>query len=88
MFKETPEGVSVAIENDLRNPLVESGIPEHGVEFFLRDHTVLAHYVVHVDEQVEGLRPASEWLPKVNVAPEATPQDRCGRAGANRLIGY
>lgn len=54
------EGANVAVEGDLTDPLVEGGILEHGVEFLLRDHTILARYVVHVDEQMVFLRPASE----------------------------
>jgi len=42
----------------------------------LRDNTILTRYVVHVDEQVEGLRPASkQWL-KIDVAPEMAPEAR------------
>ena len=79
MVKEMLEGASVAIESDLTDPLVESRILEHGVEPLLRDHTILARYVVHVDEQVESLRPASKQWPKIDVALEMAPKARSGR---------
>ena len=45
LVKETGEDGGVTVECDLANPLVESGILEHGVEFFLHDHTIFAQYV-------------------------------------------
>lgn len=64
---ETGVDDGVTIECDPANPLVEGGILERGVEF-LRDHTILALDVVHVDEQIEGLGPASEQWPETEVA--------------------
>ena len=54
---------------DLVNPLVEGGVLEHAIEFFLHDHVILSLDVVHVDEQVEILGLASEKWPEVDVAP-------------------
>ena len=54
LVKESGEGGGVTIECDLANPLMESGILEHCIEFFLHDHTIFDRYVVHVDEQIEG----------------------------------
>ena len=73
MVKKSHEGTDDTIESDLTDPLVEGGIAEHGVELLLSDHTVLTHYVVHVDKQVQALRPASEQGPKVDVTSEMTP---------------
>ena len=69
LVKETGEGGGVTVECDLANPLVESGILDHGVEIFLHDHTIFTLYVVHMDEPIEVLGPTNEQWPEVGVSP-------------------